>query len=80
MEDYREIQLFKSGGEHKAAAKTVDRGIDVKNLSPFFVLEYFRIHLWFHFGLDYLHVSLEGNWRRIFEYVGLKQGNDFCKG
>ena len=85
VEDHRLIQIYKSRDskrEDKTAAKNAlhEMGIEIQNLSPFFILQFFRLDLWKHFGLDYLHVSLEGNWRRIFEYVGLKLGNDFCKG
>lgn len=48
-------------------------------MSPFWTLEVFRQHFWLHFALDFLHVSLEGNWLRHFRYLGIKYGASFCQ-
>lgn len=67
---------------HRASAKRAleSRGLSHKRFSPLWELTIFRQQFYKHFALDYLHVALEGNWLRHFEYLGLKYGNQFCRG
>jgi hypothetical protein len=83
-EDWRYWEAYESADavdEERMEAKRwlEDIGVDVYKKNPFLLLRIFRQYLWKRFGLNYLHVSLEGNWLKIFKYVGLELKNDNCK-